>query len=108
MKHAFPLSKNDRHQFCKVVLEKAGKNLKDNQLRRVVYGEVCRFAQTPCASVLWNGLVQAYMIPAKERKKDRKNTGSAQSVYYVRDAGVARVIGKYLEQKNETSDGQPV
>jgi hypothetical protein len=132
VKQIFPLSKNDRHQFCKVVLEKAGKHLKQNQMCRVVYGEVrrahfallCGFymwlasmhttepVRLSCAesvrSVHTHTRTQGYMIATKDRKKDQKKTGSAQSVYFVRDAGVPRVAGKYLEHKTDFSDGQRV
>ena len=62
--HTYPLSKGDRTEFCKRMLSNAGKSLKENQLRQVVYGE-------------------AYLIP-KKMKLSKK--GEAPSVYFVKDA----------------------
>merc|ERR1712023_243397 len=44
------------------------------------------------------------MIPARERKKDKRGG----SVYIVKEAGLHRVHGKYVEHPTERCDGQLV
>ena len=74
--HTYPLSKGDRNSFCKHMLDNAGKSLKENQLRQVVYGE-------------------AYLIPKKLLKTKKGQTPPA--MYFVKDAEKYRVNGKYVE-----------
>ena len=77
--HTYPLSKGDRNIFCKKMLDNAGKSLKENQLRQVVYGE-------------------AYLIPKKMLKTKKGQTPPA--IYFVKDAEKYRVNGKYVESED--------
>mmetsp|Transcript_35447 Transcript_35447/g.92734 ORF Transcript_35447/g.92734 Transcript_35447/m.92734 type:complete len:1347 (-) Transcript_35447:1023-5063(-) len=91
--NCLPLSKNDRKNFCETMLKKAGKTLKDNQLRQVVYGE-------------------AYMLPkaalAKLLRRKEGRQLDFYAVYVVVDAGTPRVNGKYIESPTDIVDGKPV
>lgn len=91
--HCLPLSKNDRKNFCETMLKKAGKTLKDNQLRQVVYGEAYMLPKAALAKLL--------------KKKDGRHL-EFYAVYVVVDAGAPRVNGRYIESATEVVDGKPV